>query len=73
MNRKIKKLNSQLTNLTTLASIRRQMFLIAENRIRYYGIPNTVDITYVNKILLTNGSIACFIDDVLGFLMLPYT
>lgn len=73
MNRKIKKLNSQLTNLTTLASIRRQMFLIAENRIRYYGIPNSVDITYVNKILLSNGSIACFIDDVLGFLMLPYT
>ena len=73
MNRKLKKLNSQLTNLTTLASIRRQMYLIAENRIRYYGIPTTVDITYVNKILLTNGSIACFIDDVLGFLMLPYT
>ena len=72
MSRKIKKLNSQLTNLTTLASIRRQMFLIAENRIRYFGIPNSVDITYVNKILLANGSIACFIDDVLGFLMLPY-
>lgn len=73
MSQKIKKTNSQLTNLATLSSIRRQMYLIAENRIRYTGIPNTVDITYVNKILLNNGSIACFIDDVLGFLMLPYT
>lgn len=72
MNRKIKKLNSQLNNFKTLNSIRRQMFLIAENRIKYYGIPNNVDIMYVNKILINNGSIACFNDEVLGFLMLPY-
>lgn len=72
MNRKIKRINSGLNNLTALESIKRQMLLIAENRIRYYGVPSSVDITYVNKTLLRTGAVACFKDEILGFLILPF-
>ena len=72
MNKKIKSLNSQLNNLAALDTIKRQMMLIAENRIRYTGIPSTVDMSYVNKVLIERGAVAFFADEILGFLILPF-
>lgn len=73
MNKKI--VNSQLTNLLTYQKVRRKMITLASNVLLFKDLeekaPN-IDQSYINKKLVYNGSIAWFMDDVLGLLALPY-
>lgn len=70
MNRKL--INSQLSNFKTYNMYKRQLLTLAENVFEFKNIPNYIDIAYLNKQLLRNGSIAFFKDEVLGLLALPY-
>lgn len=50
----------------------RQMLTMAENVIYYKNMPSNIDISFLNKQLISNGSIAFFKDEYLGLLALPY-
>jgi hypothetical protein len=52
---------------------KREMLTLAENVFEFIDLPNYIDVGYLNKTLLINGSVAFFVDDVLGLLALPYT
>lgn len=68
-----KLINSQLTNMKTYLMYRDQMLTLAENVFEFKNLPNFIDISYLNKTLLRNGSIAFFYDDVLeSVIALPY-
>lgn len=68
-----KLINSQLTNLLTYQMYLRQMTTLAEIVFTYKNMPEFIDISYINKILLRKGSIAFFYDDVLDtVLALPF-
>lgn len=67
-----KLINSQLTNMKTYIMYRNQMITLAENVFEFKNLPDFIDTCYLNKILLRNGSIAFFKDDVLGVIALPY-
>lgn len=70
---KQKQINAQLSNLATSQMYLRQMLTLAENVFKFTNIPKFIDISYVNKCLVRNGSIAWFYDDVLdSILALPY-
>ena len=69
---KRKSLFSQLNNLMTYEMYKRQMLDLAENVIVIKHLPELIDLSYVNRILLRQGSIAFFVDEVLGLLALPY-
>ena len=64
--------NSQLSNYQTYLMYRRQLLSLAENVFTFKNMPNFIDISYVNSILVNIGSIAFFKDEVLGLLALPY-
>ena len=66
-------IDSQLGNYQTYLMCLRQCLTLAENVFEFKNIPNYIDIAYLNKQLLRNGSIAFFKDEVLGLLALPYT
>ena len=70
---KRKLVNSQLTNLATYQSCSRQMLALAENVFNYEGLPEYIDVSFLNKTLLRKGAVAFFRDTVLGLLALPYT
>ena len=70
MQRKL--INSQLSNFKTYDMYRRQLMTLAENVFEFDGLPEYIDISYVNKKLLRKGSIAFFKDEILGLLALPY-
>ncbi len=70
---KRKLINSQLTNFHTYEMYKRQLLTLAENVFEFKNMPKYIDTAYLNKQLLRNGSIAFFIDDVMGLLALPYT
>lgn len=70
MKRKI--INSQMNNYQTYLMYLRQCRSLAENVFKYTNLPNYIDVSYVNKILVNNGSIAWFKDDVLGVIALPW-
>lgn len=67
-----KVINSQLCNLATYEMYKRQMLTLAENVFEFENLPNFIDVSYLNKMLLRNGSVAFFKDEVLGLLALPY-
>lgn len=71
---KVKLINSQMTNFKTYLMYKQQCEMIAENVFQIEDLPEDclIDISYVNSQLLTNGSIAWFVDEVLGLLALPY-
>ena len=69
MQRKL--INSQLSNFKTYDMYRRQLMTLAENVFEFDGLPEYIDISYVNKKLLRKGSIAFFKDEILGLLALP--
>ena len=70
---KRKLINSQLDNWATYQMYLRQMLTLAENVFEFENLPTFIDMAYVNKRLLRNGSIAWFYDDVLETLLaLPY-
>lgn len=65
-------INSQLCNYKTYLMYRRQCLTLAENVFKFINLPEFIDVSYVNRQLVFNGSIAFFADDVLGLLALPY-
>lgn len=65
-------INSQITNMKTYIMYREEMLTLAENVFEFKNLPEFIDVSYLNKILLRNGSIAFFKDDVLGVIALPY-
>ena len=67
-----KLINSQLTNMKTYLMYREEMLTLAENVFEFKNLPEYIDVSYLNKTLLRNGSIAFFIDEVLGLIALPY-
>ena len=67
-----KLVNSQLTNWFTYQKYLREMLTLAENVFIFNNLPEYIDLAYLNKQLLRNGSIAFFKDEVLGVLALPY-
>ena len=70
MKRKI--INSQMNNYQTYLMYLRQCRSLAENVFKYNNLPNYIDVAYINKILVNNGSIAWFKDDILGIIALPW-
>lgn len=69
---KTKLINSQLTNYLTYQMYKRQMLMLAENVFEIKNLSNYIDTAFLNKKLLYNGSIAFFIDEIMGLLALPY-
>lgn len=67
-----KLINSQLTNMKTYLMYREEMLTLAENVFEFKNLPEFIDVSYLNKTLLRKGSIAFFMDDVLGLIALPY-
>ena len=67
-----KVINSQLCNLATYEMYKRQMLTLAENVFEFENLPDFIDVSYLNKMLLKKGSVAFFKDEVLGLLALPY-
>lgn len=68
-----KVISSQLCNLATYEMYKSQMLTLAENVFEFENLPDFIDVSYLNKMLLRNGSVAFFKDEVLGLLALPYT
>lgn len=67
-------INTQISNANTYKMYLRQLLTLAENVFEFKDLPNYIDTSYMNKVLLRKGSIAFFYDDVLGELLaLPYT
>lgn len=71
MERKL--VNSQLSNFKTYEMYKRQMLTLAENVFEFENLPEYIDVAFLNKKLLRDGSIAFFKDEVLGVIALPYT
>lgn len=70
---KVKQTNAQLSNYGTAQMYLRQMLTLAENVFNFKNVSEFIDISYVNKTLLRDGSIAWFYDDILdSILALPY-
>lgn len=67
-----KLINSQISNFQTYIMNRNRMIDLAENVIKKKNLPMYIDESYVNKILLSQGSICFFVDEVLGLLALPW-
>ena len=64
---------SQITNLSTTRMYRREMLNLAQNVFEFTDMPDYIDIAYLNRTLLFNGSIAFFYDDILkSVIALPY-
>lgn len=64
---------AQLTNAKTNWLVLDDMIELAENVYQLKKVPEYIDVGYVNQVLLMNGSIAWFYDDVLeSVLALPY-
>ena len=51
----------------------RQMLALAENVFEFEGLPPFIDLSYLNKTLLREGSIVFFKDEDLGVIALPWT
>lgn len=65
-------INSQLSNYKTYLMYRRQCLALSENVFSFKNLPTYIDVSYVNMQLVNTGSIAFFVDDILGLLALPY-
>jgi hypothetical protein len=64
---------SQLNNFKTAEMYKRVCLTLAENVFEFPKMPNFIDTAYLNKSLLRKGSIAFFVDEIMGLLALPYT
>lgn len=71
MNAKL--VNSQLNNYKTYLAYRDKMLTLAENVFQFKNLNPFIDLAYINSELVTKGSIAFFMDEVMGLLALPYT
>lgn len=66
--------NSQLTNCKTYMMVLDDMIELAQNVYQFKNIPEYIDDGYVNQVLLLNGAIAWFYDDVVKSLVaLPFS
>ena len=65
-------INAQLSNNATFNMYLRQMITLAENVLSLKICQSILILPYLNSVLLEQGSIAFFKDDVLGLLALPY-
>ncbi|MBO7695211.1 MAG: hypothetical protein J6T10_21525 [Methanobrevibacter sp.] len=64
---------SQLTNQKTKWAVLDDMIELAENVYQFKNVPSYIDVGYVNQVLLFNGSIAWFYDEILdSVIALPY-
>ena len=63
---------TQLSNYQTYLMYKREMISLAENVFQFKNLPEYIDVSYLNKVLLQNGSIAFFNDEILGLIALPY-
>ena len=68
-----KMINSQLSNYKTYLMYKRQLLTLAQNVFEFKNMPLYLDKKYLNKQLLIKGSIAFFVDEVMGLCALPYT
>lgn len=68
-----KLINSQLSNFKTYEMYKRQLLALAENVFEFVNMPKFIDTAYLNGVLLRQGAIAFFIDEVMGLLALPYS
>ena len=59
-------INSQLSNFQTYSMYFRQMLALAENVFEFEGLPPFIDLSYLNKTLLREGSIVFCKDEDLG-------
>lgn len=66
-------INSQLSNWKTYEMYKREMLTLAENVFEFENLPKYIDVAFLNKKLLRDGSIAFFNDEVMGVIALPYT
>lgn len=66
-------IDSQLSNLLTYRMYKRQFFNLAENVFNFNNLPNFIDVSFLNKQLLFKGSVAFFIDEIMGLLALPFS
>lgn len=67
-----RKFKSQLANFSTYMMYLRIMLTMAENVIQINGLPSFIDIAYMNKKIICDGSIIFFVDEVMGLLAMPY-
>ena len=67
-----KLINSQLNNFKTYEMYKRQCLTLAENVFEFKNLPNFIDVSFVNSVLVRHGSIAFFVDEIMGLLALPY-
>lgn len=66
-------IKSQLSNFNTNQMYLRQLMTLAENVFIYENLPEYIDLSYLNKVLTNQGSIAFFYDEIMGeVLALPY-
>lgn len=65
-------LNSQITSLKTQQMYIRECITLAKNVFEFENLPEYIDIAYLNSVLLNQGSIAFFYDEIMGLLALPY-
>lgn len=65
--------NSQLNNYKTYLAYKTKMLTLAENVFQFKNMNPYIDMAYVNSELVTKGSIAFFMDEVMGLIALPYT
>lgn len=73
MNLSNKVYNAQVNNYQTFMLYKKQCIALAENVFKFGNIDeDMLDMAFVNKKLLRDGSIAWFKDEVLGLLALPY-
>lgn len=64
---------NQLSNFKTYQMYLREMLTLAENVFEFENLPDFIDVAFLNKKLLRDGSIAFFKDEYLGVIALPYT
>ena len=65
--------DSQLSNWKTYQMYLREMLTLAENVFEFENLPDFIDVAFLNKKLLRDGSIAFFKDEYLGVIALPYS
>ena len=64
---------NQLSHWRTYQMYLREMLTLAENVFEFENLPDFIDVAFLNKKLLRDGSIAFFKDEYLGVIALPYT
>lgn len=65
--------NSQITNYYTYLMKLRQCRSLAENVFCYENMPEMIDVSYMNAVLVNKGAIAFFKDEVMGLIALPFS